>query len=428
MTTHDKHKAWLLWSLANLFFAFQFILRLSAGVLREDIIKKFGIDAASFGTLAGYYYLGYAGSQIPLGLMLDRFSFRLITALAIFAAAIGSLTFTSDNWNMVLFGRFLIGAGSGVAFLAITKVIKTYFDEKHQSMLIGLSFSFGLTGAVFGTTPMLIIFKHFGYDNTFNMLAIVCILISILMLIFGRLDPTPNDGFSDKPDLSKDNKNSYSNKSKDSILLQILRLFFNPKLLIVAISGGLMVGSLEGFTDVWALPYFEQVFGMSKIDSANITSFVYIGMCFGGPILAVCAKAINSERWVIFFTGTFTILVFLLLFYVPHISFIPACALMFFMGILCCYQVLVFSIVHHFVSASNAGLAIAITQCINMSFGHIFHQSIGNSIQAVWTGELMQSGAPFYGREVFMISLAVVPIACLIGQIGLVIAGGRKKS
>lgn len=428
MATHDKHRAWLLWGLANLFFAFQFILRLSAGVLREDIIQKFGIDAASFGTLAGYYYLGYAGSQIPLGLMLDRFSFRLITSLSILSAAIGALTFTSDNWNMVLFGRFLIGVGSGVAFLAVTKVIKTYFEEKHQAMLIGLSFSFGLTGAVFGTTPMLIIFNHFGYDNTFNTLAIACIIISMLMLIFGKLSSTSSDDFSDDEAVKLESISSDTKYKKDNILLQILRLLFNPKLLTIAISGGLMVGSLEGFADVWALAYFEQVFDMSRIDSANIISFVYIGMCFGGPILALCARAIDSDRWVIFFTGTFTILVFLYLFYIPSISIMPACALMFFMGILCCYQVLVFSIVNNFVSTSNAGLAIAITQCVNMSFGHFFHQYIGNSIQTAWAGELIASGSPFYGREVFIISLAVIPVACFIGQIGFLIAGKRIKS
>ena len=46
-----------LWSIATTFFAFQFILRLSAGILREDIIQKFHVDTTAFGTMAGYYYL-----------------------------------------------------------------------------------------------------------------------------------------------------------------------------------------------------------------------------------------------------------------------------------------------------------------------------------------------------------------------------------
>ena len=42
-----------LWSIATTFFAFQFILRLSVGILREDIIQKFHIDTAAFGPMAG---------------------------------------------------------------------------------------------------------------------------------------------------------------------------------------------------------------------------------------------------------------------------------------------------------------------------------------------------------------------------------------
>jgi fucose permease len=101
---HNKsiRKSILLWLLANLFFAFQFILRLSAGILREDIIQKFSIDAASFGTLAGYYYLGYSSTQIPLGIMLDRLSFRLVTSLSIATSAVGTMMFvTSNNWDFL---------------------------------------------------------------------------------------------------------------------------------------------------------------------------------------------------------------------------------------------------------------------------------------------------------------------------------------
>ena len=123
------------------------------------------MDAATFGTLAGYYYLGYAGMQIPLGIMLDKMSFRIVTFLAIITASLGTLVFvTTDNWHYLLAGRFLMGAGSGVAFLAVAKITKTYFSEKYHPLMIGLAFSFGLTGAVFGATPMRYLFDYFGYQ------------------------------------------------------------------------------------------------------------------------------------------------------------------------------------------------------------------------------------------------------------------------
>lgn len=389
------------WCLANLFFAFQFILRLSAGILREDIIQKFSVDAASFGTLAGYYYLGYSGAQIPLGIMLDRLSFRFVTSIAIAAASIGTLTFVAtDNWNILLFGRFLIGTGSGVAFLSVAKITTTYFEEQHHSLLLGFSFTFGLIGAVFGATPMQLLFDQFGYDDTFYTLAIIAFALSVAMLFFGKVDGS---------------KNVINTKD---LFTSVIRLLSNPKILLIGVSGGLMVGSLEGFADVWAIPFFSQIFGMSKNESRTITSFVYIGMCFGGPLLAMAASFLRSTNFMIFLTGTFTIIVFLILFYLPPLSLTSSAILMFFLGILCCYQVLVFTVVRSQVNASNSGLAIAITNCINMSFGHFFHSVIGTALENNWNGTLGEAGNALYTADNFIYALAIIPICCFIGQLG----------
>lgn len=360
MKSNSLNRVIFLWSLANLFFAFQFILRLSAGILREEIIQKFTVDASSFGTLAGYYYLGYSESQIPLGIMLDRLSFRFVTSLAIATAAIGTLTFvTTSDWNMLLFGRFLIGVGSGVAFLSVAKITKTYFDEKYHSLLLGFSFTFGLIGAVFGVTPMRFLFDRFGYNDTFTVLAFTGFFIAAIILIFGKI-----------------NNEQKNNKNVQETAKAVFKLILNPIILLIGLSGGLMVGALEGFADVWAIPFFNQAFGMTKTESTNVTSFVYIGMCFGGPLLALAANALRSTNFMIFLTGILTIIVFVILFYLPPLSVPISAVLMFILGILCCYQVLVFTVVSSQVDKSSAGLAIAVTNCINMSFGHFFHTII----------------------------------------------------
>jgi predicted MFS family arabinose efflux permease len=412
MLNQSIGKPLLLWGLANMFFAFQFILRLSAGILREDIIQKFQIDVASFGTLAGYYYLGYAGMQIPLGIMLDQMSFRIVTFLAIITASIGTLIFVwADNWHYLLLGRLLIGAGSGVAFLAVAKVTKTYFQEKYHSLMLGFSFTFGLTGAVFGAAPMRYLFNHFGYDNTFYALAAVGFGIALLMLSPGKI--------------KKDRKSEEELGKR--VLAEIVALIINPRIILVGVCGGLMVGSLEGFADVWAIAYFNQVYGMSQTQSTLVTSFVYIGMCVGGPILAIAAGLVRSPNFMIFITGILTISVFAILFFVPSMSIIAGASLMFGLGILCCYQVLVFTVVSSYVPVASAGMAIALTNCINMSFGHLFHSVIGNIIQAKWGGEVNDIGIALYSRETFIIALAVIPVCCFIGQFGFAYLAIKKR-
>lgn len=400
----------ILWLLATLFFAFQFILRLSTGILREEIIQKFAIDTIAFGTLAGYYYLGYAGMQIPIGIMLDKFNFRIVIVTSILVTSLGTLAFVaSSNFHYLLIGRFMIGAGSAIGFLSVAKITKTFFPVKYHSLLLGLSFTFGLIGAVFGVTPMKLLFNHFGYYYTFNGLAVVGFIIGLIIL-------------SVKIDL--DNKTDSSEKDSGST---IFKLLVNPTILLIGISGGLMVGALEGFADIWAMPFFKQIYQMNDMESNTITSFVYIGMCFGGPILAVIADLSKSANLIIIMTGLFMIGIFAILLYFPALNFFISSSLMFLLGIVCCYQVLIFTVVSDLVDIKSAGLAIAIVNCINMSFGHFFHKLISNLISYNWDGLTNELGVAIYSRYDFNIAISVIPICCLIGIGGFCYLSQRSK-
>ena len=65
-----------------------------------------------------------------------------------------------------------------------------------------------------------------------------------------------------------------------------------------------MVGSFEGFADIWAIPYFEQIYGYSKAQSTFLSiSCFYLGMGIGGQLLAwIDSKINNSAITIIFIT------------------------------------------------------------------------------------------------------------------------------
>jgi predicted MFS family arabinose efflux permease len=208
---------------------------------------------------------------------------------------------------------------------------------------------------------------------------------------------------------------------------QVFKLLFNPTILLIGLSGGLMVGALEGFADIWAIPFFKEIYNMSDTDSNIVTSFVYIGMCFGGPALALLSDYFKSTNFMIFLTGLFTIIIFLILFFVSSLSFYSSSVLMFSLGIFCCYQVLVFSITSNIVEKTSAGLAIAIVNCINMSFGHFFHKVMSIVIEYSWDGTTSAQGIPIYKRIDYINSIAIVPICCFIGIVGFVIVARKIK-
>lgn len=65
MNTKSGWKSYGMWFLPLLFFTGQFVLRLWPGLMMQDIMQQFKIDAVEFGLLASAYYYGYALMQIP---------------------------------------------------------------------------------------------------------------------------------------------------------------------------------------------------------------------------------------------------------------------------------------------------------------------------------------------------------------------------
>src|SRR5437762_1614551 len=97
----QKYKYWpfLMWLFPVLFFAYQFILRLWPSLMMHQIMQQFAIDATGFGLLAALYYYGYSGMQIPVAMMLDRFSARYVIFGGAVLCGVSMLIFsTTDNW------------------------------------------------------------------------------------------------------------------------------------------------------------------------------------------------------------------------------------------------------------------------------------------------------------------------------------------
>ena len=92
--------------------------------MMQPIMSQFSIDASHFGMLAAFYYYGYSDMQIPVAMLLDRFSARYIVFAFAVLCGLATLLFTyTNNFYLAVFSRFLIGAGSAVGFLGVSGVV-----------------------------------------------------------------------------------------------------------------------------------------------------------------------------------------------------------------------------------------------------------------------------------------------------------------
>lgn len=408
---------WLMWGFTTLFFAYQFIMRLAPGLVMPELMQKFQVDATDYGLFASMYYFAYSGMQIPVALLLDRFGPRLVIAACVFACSLGTLLLVFTNyWGLALLSRFLIGAGSAAGFLGTSKIISVWFPEKLYTKMVGLTFTFGLLGAVYGGKPVGSLIAQFGWMDVLTWVGLVGLGLSVVIAMIVK-----------NPSATKvvDSKDTDVEKNL-SVFNNLKTIVFNKNILLIALANFLMVGSLEGFADVWGVPYLMSTHGMLKENAAQVVSMVFVGMLFGGPVLAYCAGLLRSNYWVTSAAGLFMGLIFVtLLSFNAQLDISLLYGLLFAAGIFCCYQVLIFSIGVNLVPKQSANLTVAFLNCVNMLGGSFFHSSIGHCMDFFWNGT-MENGIRVYDSSTYTYALSVVPITALLGSL-LILRVGLKK-
>jgi predicted MFS family arabinose efflux permease len=403
---------WLMWLLVVSFFAYQFVMRLAPGLVMKDIMDKFGISASAFGFLSSMYYFGYAGMQIPIAALLDRYGVRIVVSICVFLCSLATIAFVySDSWWLVLASRFLVGACSAAGFLGTSKIISEWFPNAQYGRLVAISFSYGLLGALYGGKPIAMLLETYSWQAIFR---IVGITGFVLFALICTLVKSPKE------------KNSRQN-DQGNILNNLLQLIKNRKLMLIAVSNLLMVGSLEGFADVWGVSYLEKVYNMTRADASLVTSMIFLGMLFGGPVLTYFAEKSDCYYKVTAMCGILISCIFVLMLTGSHwIDYKLLCILMFINGILCCYQVLVFTIGNKLVGAAMVGITVAFLNCINMLGGSFFHTTIGVLMDLFWDGSV-ENGIRIYGESAYNSALFAIPIASILGALFFLLLNSFNK-
>lgn len=408
-----KYLPFIMWFLPLTFFTYQFILRLWPGLMMHHIMAQFSIDATAFGLLTSSYYYGYAGMQIPVAILLDRYGARYIVCCCALLCGLATLLFTyTDNFYYALLSRFLVGAGSASGFLATSHVISQWFPKDQYTKMVGFSFSIGLMGAVYGGKPVSILIDKYRGDNIALSFAIISIVIAIITYLILR---SP--------------KNIESSTTENTFNINNIKSIFTSKVLLwLALANLLMVGSLEGFADVWGVQYIIASYSLDRSDAAALISNIFYGMIMGGPLLAYLSKKLGHHT-VITACGIGMAMIFVILVFNDQYNKLLISCLFFLVGIMCCYQVIIFAMGSQIVELKQLGVTVAFLNCINMLGGSFFHTIIGFVMDIFWTGQFSNDNMKIYDLVAFKYAISVIPFCALLGAMIIIsIKNGYKRS
>ena len=353
-----SNRTWASWCMLILFYSYQYILR----VIPNILLPLMGdVDGVIFGQFSGVYYTGYALAHMPLGILVNRYGLKKIFPWAVIISAIGIYPIIyAETWTARLIGRALTGVGSSFAPIAAFYLLSQILPPKKFTKLFSIMLSIGLIAAIYAGAPLAYMMEQFDKNN-------VLLFLMIFGIAFGCISILV---------LQKESPNHEINISA------VWQVIAHPKVLLIGLSCGLMIGTLEGFPDAWGALFLTKKYGLSTVDAAQVTSFIFLGMFVGCPLCSwIAARKENYYLKTLAAVGALNSILFFFVLSFGDISYIALGIIFAIMGVCCGYQVPALYAGSKVVSPKVASLASTVVNMIMMSFGHIIHSIIGFSVE-----------------------------------------------
>lgn len=252
--------------------------RSSLGVAALEASQRFHTDAAQLSTLTVLQLAVYAGMQIPVGVLLDRYgSKRLLVTGGVLMTLGQILVASSASLTPAVIGRGILGMGDAFTFISMIRLINHWYSGPAATRRTQLYANFGQLGQVFSAIPFAFALKQLGWSNAYLCLAAFALFGVLLTLLLVHDSPSSlHDGAIRTP--------------WSQVFGQLRSNVANPGVRQAFWTHFMTQSSGSIFVLLWGYGFLVQGEGVAPgIASALLSSFVAIGFVVGPIMSQVCA-------------------------------------------------------------------------------------------------------------------------------------------
>jgi len=286
--------------------AVAYLDRTNISIAGIEIGKEFSIPNTHLGWIFSAFLIGYAGFQIPAGLLVRRLGAR--RALALLGAWWGffiALTalippHTAYALRILILIRFALGAGEAMMYPAASQFVERWFPVKERGKANG--FIFAGVGLGSGLTPPLVtaIILHHGWRASFAFSACVGVAAGLVWYLLARDTPEQQTWVSDTEReiivtrrrvsaIGDDDARGYGKRA-----IPWARIFRSRAILALTLSY-FSFGYVAWMFFAWLYIYMAQVRGVNLKTSAIYAMLPFIAMTVGCLLGGVFSDSIAAR-------------------------------------------------------------------------------------------------------------------------------------
>lgn len=398
MTKKLAHALFIIF-LASIFYCYEFMVQTSPGVITNELLHDFNLNAASLSVLAAFFFYAYAPTQLVGGILYDRFGPRVLITAATLICALGVFSFAAGNsFAFLALGRFLVGFGGAFSFVGVLVLASRWLPEKHFPLIVGLLQSLGCIAAICGQVPLSIAVADYGWRECFHVLFYVGIVLAICVWLFIRDWPEGN-----KPPVDEVHHSHHT-----GLWAGLVRVFSKSQTYWIALYSFMIWAPITVFAALWGIPYVSALYNISITAASTVGMMVWIGIAVGSPLFGVWSTKIKNRNIPLVASAVFGVIAALATLYLP----MPLWAMyitLFVFGIGASGQSLIFAVVQDNNAPTVVGTAMGFNNLAVVAGGALCQPLAGYLMNAHWNG-VVTNGVPIYNIADFKSALMLLPI------------------
>ena len=141
-------RAWAVWGVGLSVYLLAVFHRSSLGVAGLLAAERFEIEATALAFFTVLQLVVYAGMQIPVGVLLDRFGSRAMLLAGLVLMTPGQLAFAfATTFPVGVAARALLGAGDAMVFVSVIRLVAAWFRSAQAPFATQMTGQVGPAGS-----------------------------------------------------------------------------------------------------------------------------------------------------------------------------------------------------------------------------------------------------------------------------------------
>lgn len=279
--------------LASVLFTYCVIVsqRTAPGLITDQLMKEFTLTASTIGLLSSVQFLAYAGLQIPIGILSDRYGPNLFLVVGTLVNGLGTLLYSvAPNEHLLLIARLLVGMGDATIWVNVVLILSQWFQAQEFIGLIGFAGMSGSLGFLLATYPLAAWLSQVSWHVPFLVIGIVLCLTGLALYgILVRLPKGRIEGIAFIQPAKR-------GPNQEKLLPSLARLLRERNAWATFFCHFGLVGTYVGFIGSWAVPYGIHVYNLSRGQASQLIMIGLVGAILGAPLSTWVANRLGSIK------------------------------------------------------------------------------------------------------------------------------------